>query len=104
MNNKKNVNIVILIVSFRADSSRDAPFTGGLTNFGKLVVSEMNRLGMMVDVMHTSNDTIKAVLDVTAAPVIISHASGQGDENKEAKRIDNVVRFLIVSTRLKFKL
>ena len=81
-----------LNLNFRADSSSGNNFTNGLTKFGKLVVAEMNRLGMMVDVMHTSDNTVRAVLNVTAAPVIVSHGSGSGTENREANRIDDVVR------------
>ena len=62
-----------------ADSSgtREAPepVHGGLTEFGEQVVGEMNRLGMMVDVSHVSDDTYADVLRVTRAPVIASHSS-----------------------------
>lgn len=48
---------------------------GGLTDFGRQVVREMNRLGMMVDISHVSDDTIRDVLETSRAPVFASHSS-----------------------------
>jgi len=58
-----------------ADSCTDEPQHGGLTEFGRKVVREMNRLGMLVDISHVSHDTMRDVLEVTRAPVIASHSS-----------------------------
>jgi len=58
-----------------ADSSTDKPAHNGLSDLGKDVVREMNRLGMMVDISHVSDKTFADVLAISKAPVIASHSS-----------------------------
>jgi membrane dipeptidase len=58
-----------------ADSATDEPVHGGLTPFGKDVVREMNRIGMLVDLSHVAPSTMHDALSVTSKPLIFSHSS-----------------------------
>jgi membrane dipeptidase len=57
------------------DSATDAPRAGGLNGFGRAVIAELNRLGMIVDCAHVSHEGIRKVLDVSEAPIALSHSN-----------------------------
>jgi membrane dipeptidase len=77
-----------------ADSSGDTPAHNGLTPFGRDVVRELNRLGVMVDVSHVSDKTFYDTLDVTTAPVIASHSSCRAISNNPRNMTDDMLRAL----------
>ncbi|NXT58975.1 DPEP1 Dipeptidase, partial [Pluvianellus socialis] len=60
------------------DTGEEQPLHHGLSPFGKAVLEEMNRLGMIVDLAHVSVETMKVALNLSKAPVIFSHSSAYG--------------------------
>jgi membrane dipeptidase len=77
-----------------ADSATDDPAHHGLTPFGRAVVHEMNRLGMLVDLSHVSPETMKAALDTTQAPVIFSHSGARALVDHPRDVPDDVLRLV----------
>ncbi|HEV3142236.1 MAG TPA: dipeptidase [Vicinamibacterales bacterium] len=75
-----------------ADSSGDKPAHDGLAPFGKEVVREMNRLGMMVDISHVADKTFFDALETTRVPVIASHSSARAIANAPRNMTDDMLR------------
>ena len=75
-----------------ADSCCDTAKHNGLSDFGKEVVREMNRLGMLIDVSHVSDKTMHDVFDVSAAPVIASHSSARALADRTRNIPDDLLK------------
>jgi membrane dipeptidase len=77
-----------------ADASTDQAAHNGLTAFGKDVVREMNRLGVVVDISHVSDKTFNDALEVSKAPVMASHSSVRAIANHPRNMTDDMMRAL----------
>src|SRR5271154_2594634 len=77
-----------------ADSSTDKPAHNGLTDFGKDVVREMNRVGMLVDISHVSDKTFYDALEVSKAPLIASHSSSRALDAHPRNMTDEMIKAL----------
>src|SRR6266550_2125358 len=75
-----------------ADASTDQPKHNGLSPFGKQVVLEMNRLGMLVDISHVSDKTFYDVIATSRAPVIASHSSARVFSDHQRDMTDDMLR------------
>ena len=80
--------------SLWADSATEAPAHNGLTPFGKAVIGEMNRIGMLVDLSHVSPKTMADVLDLSKAPVIFSHSTARAPNDHPRNVPDDILRRL----------
>lgn len=75
-----------------ADAGRGEKKHNGLNEFGQEVVREMNRLGMLVDVSHVSDETMSDVLDISKAPIIASHSSARAVSNVSRNIPDDLLK------------
>lgn len=77
-----------------ADTASHPPAHNGLTDFGREVVREMNRLGMMVDISHVSDKTFHDAVETSSAPVIASHSSCRALDDVPRNMTDDMLRAL----------
>ena len=75
-----------------ADSATDDPKYHGITDFGRTVIHEMNRIGMLVDLSHVSDDTMRQAIQASKAPVIFSHSSARALADHNRNVPDDVLR------------
>ena len=75
-----------------ADSATDDPKYRGLTDFGRTVVHEMNRIGMLVDLSHVSDDVMRQALEASKAPVIFSHSSARAIDDHNRNVPDDILK------------
>ena len=87
--------IFLLLLHYRADAAQAETTlpvrNNGLSEFGKDIVIEMNRIGMLVDLAHVSSKTMSDALDVSSAPVIFSHSSARGVYDHERNVPDDIL-------------
>ena len=79
------------------ESATDAPRNGGINAFGRAVIGELNRLGVVIDLAHASHDAMRRALDVTEAPVMLSHCNAYSLCDHPRNAPDDVLRRLRVN-------
>ncbi|MGB4859580.1 MAG: dipeptidase [Dokdonella sp.] len=77
-----------------ADAATEDPKHNGLTGFGREVIAEMNRLGMLIDLSHVSEKTMKDALEITKAPVVYSHSDTRALNDHPRNVSDDVLKLL----------
>ncbi len=77
-----------------ADAAAEAPAVHGITPLGESILTEMNRLGMLIDLSHVSPDVMQAALRVSTAPVIFSHSNARGVSDVPRNVPDNILQQL----------